>query len=69
MEVCGEEGGDVACDDGWAEWSSSSGEWKASSNGQCWNLLPASASEAHAVAPRAPWSLSMCVQEFVAAAQ
>jgi hypothetical protein len=44
-------------------------EWNASSNGQCWNLLAACASEARAVAPRAPWSLSMFVQEFVAAAQ
>ena len=44
-------------------------EWKASSNGQCWNLVAACASEARAVAPRAPWSLSMFVQEFVAAAQ
>ena len=44
-------------------------EWKASSNGQCWNLVAACASEARAVAPSAPWSLSMFVQEFVAAAQ
>ncbi len=29
-------------------------EWKASSNGQCWNLLAACASEARAVASRAP---------------
>ena len=29
-------------------------EWKASSSGQCWNLLAACAREALAVAPRAP---------------
>ena len=29
-------------------------EWKASSNGQCWNLVAACAREALAVAPRAP---------------
>ena len=44
-------------------------EWKASSNGQCWNLWAACAREALAVDPRAPWSLRMLVQEFVAAAQ
>ncbi len=44
-------------------------EWKANSNGQCLNLWAACASEARAVSPSAPWSLSMFVQEFVAAAQ
>ncbi len=44
-------------------------EWKASSNGQCWNLLAACANEALVVAPRAPWSFIMLVQEFVAAEQ
>jgi hypothetical protein len=44
-------------------------EWKASSNGQCWNLVAACVSEARAVAPRAPWSLRMLVHELVAAAQ
>ena len=44
-------------------------EWKASSNGQCWNLWAACVREALAVDPRAPWSLRMLVQEFVAAVQ
>jgi hypothetical protein len=44
-------------------------EWKASSNGQCLNLVAACVSEARAVAPRAPWSLRMLVHELVVAAQ
>ncbi len=44
-------------------------EWKASSKGQCWNLVAACVSEARAVAPRAPWSLRMLHHELVAAAE
>ncbi len=43
--------------------------WKASSSGQCWILVDVCVREARAVAPRAPLSLMMLVQEWVTAAQ
>ena len=43
--------------------------WNASSSGQFLNLVADCVREARAVAPRVPWSLRMCVHEFLAAAQ
>ncbi len=40
--------------------------WKADSIGQCQNLVDARWSEARAVAPRAPSSFRICVQERTA---
>ena len=43
--------------------------WNASSSGQFFYLVAECVREARAVAPRAPWSLRMCVHDFMAAAQ
>ena len=43
--------------------------WNASSSGQFFYLVADCVREARAVAPRAPWSLRMCVHEFMAVAQ
>ena len=43
--------------------------WKASSIGQCRNLLDARCGEARAVTPRAPSSFKICVHERAATPQ
>ncbi len=43
--------------------------WNVSSSGQFFYLVAAWVRKARAVVPRAPWSLRMCVHEFMDAAQ
>jgi hypothetical protein len=44
-------------------------EWKASSSGQCWNLVAAPWRDARAVMPRDPSPLRICVQARTAVLQ